>query len=345
MNDIELAHKIDSAVGKNYEQAFEARSLYQGSEIHFVRKALEALVFNALDEYQLPTSSNLHDNIQVMQSSKLFSDEITSLCHEIRILCNQSLHFSPMQAATNEKEHIAAFDQFETLLCVYFLSIGGQLANYKKSPLDSCDLQKAIQQIYIEENLTSPQLASVAYYWYEKHHGDRNPITGEIDSLGNPFFLESAVALMKQYLTNNDDSLLKIYLCFLHEPALIDNHFDELYSIAESKIKEGEIEYLSNLSSASIFTRRNILQTANHYYAMYQEYKDEFTDILLLNFYNMFCGSNPLFQEVQPNIILAKEALLTAVNKESSQALQFYATALFKGTIFKQDFKKNHMTF
>lgn len=342
MNDIELAYQIDTSVGEQYQHAFEARSLYKGSEVHFIRKALEAFVFNALDEYQLPICSNLHDNIETMKSSSAFSDGVVILCHSVRKLCNQQLHFS---LANNWKEQQTtddAFDKFEQLLCTYYIAIGGRLNEYEKRKLDDCDLTKAIEKIYVEEDLTSPQIASVAYYWYEKHKGERNPVTGQVDSIGNPFFLESAAALMKQHLKTSDDSLLRLYLCILSEPALIDNHFEELYFIAESKVEEGDLEYLNELNSVSLFTQKNVQKTADYYRHAYENSKEQLSDIQLVAIYTYFSGLVHLFEDVKVDTDLAKEALLTAVNKNSSQALRFYATDLFKGSLFDQDFNKSY---
>ncbi|MPW36349.1 SEC-C metal-binding domain-containing protein [Vibrio sp. B1Z05] len=342
MNDIELAYQIDTSVGEQYQHAFEARSLYKGSEVHFIRKALEAFVFNALDEYQLPICSNLHDNIEAMKSSAAFSEGVIVLCHSVRILCNQQLHFSFENNSKEPQTKDDAFDKFEQLLCTYFISVGGHLTEYERSKLDACDLKKAIEKIYVEEDLTSPQIASVAYYWYEKHKGERNPVTGQIDSMGNPFFLESAVALMKQHLKTSDDSLLRLYLCFLSEPALIDNHFEELYSIAELKVAEGDLEFLNYLNSVSLFTKKNVQKTADYYRHAYENHKEQLSVDELVTIYSYFSGLVHYYEGVQPDANLAKEALLTAVDENSSQALRFYATDLFKGLLFDQDFNKSY---
>lgn len=342
MNDIELAYQIDAATGKQYQQAFEARSLYKGSEVHFIRKALEAFVFNALAEYQLPICSKLHDNIETMQSSSVFSDGVVILCHRVRKLCNEQLHFSLENNSEKQRKKDDAFDTFEQLLCTYFIAIGGHLNDYERRNLEDCDLTRAIQTIYVDEDLTRPIIASVAYYWYEKHRSVCNPLNGQVESLGTPFFLESAAALMKQYLKANDDSLLRLYLYLLSDPLLIDNHFEELYSIAESKVSEGQVEYLDYLNNVSIFTQKNVIKTADYYRHAHESCKEQLSDIQLVAIYTYFSGLIPFFKDVQADADLAKEALLAAVNNNDSQALRFYALDLFKGSLFKQDFNKSY---
>lgn len=346
MNDIELAFQIDSTVGLIYESAYKARSVYKGSEVQYIRRALEALIINALDEFQEVIGSNLYDNIETLSKSNVLSSDIILLCHQVRQGCNQQLHFTPNANKSSSLMVDSTFDIFEKLLCSYHLSLGGKLVDYEKSGLKENALENALKNIYIEEELSSEQMLGVAVYWFEKHRGAREHGTCRVISVGTPFFLESAASLIRQQLRSNDDIFFDasfvLYLALLREPALIEAHYEEIYRLVKSKTDQGNYEFINALIDVTTYTEHLIPESAELNKLAFES--GVFLSLQsLVSIYSYYNGFNAKFSDLVPSdTSLARAALLQAVNREDTDycVLQVYAIDLYRGIAFEQDFKE-----
>lgn len=346
MNDIELAFKIDSTVGFNYEKAHTIRNLYKGAEVQYIRRALEALIINTLNEFQEAITPNLYENIETLSRSKLISSDIIFLCHTVRRECNQQLHFTPNFNELNSTKDNCAFDTFEKLICLYYISLGGKLIDYEKSKITENDIQASLKKIYLEEELSSEQILRVAMYWFEKHRGKRENGTSKVTSIGTPFFLDSAVTLVRQVLRNTNDALfdlsVTLYLIILREPVFIDNNYEEIYRYVKYKTEKGDYQSLDALIDVTIYTDHLIPEAAE----MLKLAFESGTSLSLKSLIAIYCyynGVNEKFSSlVTGNISIARDALLQAVNHEDADhsVFQIYAFDLYQGITVEQDFKK-----
>ena len=336
MNDIELAYKINTNVGHFYEKAFNAKGVSNGSEVIFVRKALEAFVFNALDEYQLEMISNLHENIETMKNSSYFSEQLCAECHKIRRICNEDMHFSTFE--NNNSDNLLAFDFFEILIKSYYLSIGGALTDYQKLPLESNTLKETIQKLYIDESLDLDIYPSLAFHWFEKHKSHFDEMTGQVTKLGNKFFLLAAASLIEIFNQENDNEMLLLYIRILTDPSLISEKESLAYSLAEKQVTSGDLKYLQTLNTIASNNPDYLLQTAQSFKNIFESgnLPAEFYPFL----YAMYSGLHPQYSSVKRDISFAKTALLMGVSEGDVQALRFYSRDLFLGLTFNKDIEQ-----